>query len=163
MSDYIPHHRTVYFGYDDFCKDKADYCLPESLPSSANGIRYYSGVRHFVSCAGYSMILSETEYNDYLDMSVERYRKNVNKKVKNEENYTYDENRSPRFLDEDFILRYDMGEIKELIGKDDVIQDYRIIGLYRYYGGPVNYYSIIVASDKTHRVSELSVIDRRIR
>lgn len=42
-----------------FLKDKKNYDLPESLPPSARRIKLYSGVRRFVSCAGYSVYLSQ--------------------------------------------------------------------------------------------------------
>lgn len=161
LENYIPHHRTIYFSYANFIKDKKNYDLPESLPPSARRIKLYSGVRRFVSCAGYSMYLSESEYDDFLDVATERYRKKINPKVKDEEIYISED--FSELLDENIILCNDIGEIKELIAKDEVVQDYNIIAMYSYYGGPINYFSIIVADSKNYHISELSVIDRRIR
>ncbi|MBR3808221.1 MAG: hypothetical protein IKJ15_07610 [Lachnospiraceae bacterium] len=162
LDDFFTWKRTLFFNYNSFNK-AADGCYAEKLPNSAYDIEYYLGNRRFVRVSGCGYSLEEDEYEYAKTDAISRYYKLVadGKILDTTTYYSYDDDGTKKYLSEEIVEEYDIGEIKKLLGKNEELSQYYILVLHNTSDAPIIYFDGAFCNDKTGRIIEVSKTDRR--
>ena len=165
----VPRHRTFFVTYESFCKKTEHskrFSFVSELPESSKNIKYYWGIDFFIETAGYGTSLSDEDFEKARTQALEKYsgERSIGEKDSQEALYVYADGEEKEYvydewLKNEWLKKYVMNKVNELLEGDEEINDYYILA-YNYLDSNYVRFQCMLCNDSSKRVIELSYWNR---